>query len=70
MSTAKLKIVGLVPGYDMDQVVEVAVDPEGTPLDFHWRRRLKDGSVKKEVKPQVVKPAKVRTTHKLKNHKE
>lgn len=31
-----------LPGHSVGDVVEVAVDSEGTPLEQFWRRRLKD----------------------------
>lgn len=30
------------PHYYMGQIVKVASDEEGTPLDFFWQRRLND----------------------------
>lgn len=40
----QIKITNTVVGYDVGQVVSVNCDPEGTPLRFEWRRRLKDGA--------------------------
>lgn len=37
-----IKINKPFPGYNVDQLVMVQTDSEGTPLDFFWRRRLKD----------------------------
>ena len=56
----QIKVTNTVVGYEVDQVVAVPCDPEGTPLEFVWRRRLKDGAC------EIVKPAPVakkRRTH-------
>ena len=55
----KLKVVGTIPGYIEGQIVKVPADHEGTPLDFHWRRRLKDASVQKVV-PEAPKQSRSR----------
>ena len=43
----KLKILhqqGL-HGHPKGSIIEVRVDKDGTPLDKHWRRRLKDSPI-------------------------
>jgi len=32
-------------GYHVDQVIAIQTDKDGTPLDFFWRRRLKDAKI-------------------------
>ncbi len=36
----KIKINKPIIGHSIDQVVDVEVDEEGTPLNFFWRRQL------------------------------
>lgn len=42
MKKIRIKVNGTVPGFHPGQVVEVACDEHGTPLDFQWRRRLRN----------------------------
>ena len=41
----KIKIKKKMTHYDVDQVVNVASDPNGVPLDLFWRRRLRDAKI-------------------------
>lgn len=47
--------------HEIDSVIEVLADDEGTPLDFIWRRRLKDAEIDQccEVVNQEKKSVKV-----------
>lgn len=45
MNQIKIKINGTIVGYKVDQVINVAADKHGTPLDQFWRRRLKDAEI-------------------------
>lgn len=54
-----IKVNKLIPGFTVDQVVSVACDENGTPLDFHWRRKLKDARLDNCC--EVVKDVKIKT---------
>lgn len=52
----KIKVNGSIPGFTKEQIVEVETDEDGTPLEFLWRRRLKDAKVDnccEVIKPQA-----------------
>lgn len=46
MACGKIRVVvrGTLPGYHPGQVVELATDEAGTPLEHYWRRRLRDAA--------------------------
>lgn len=46
VNESKADVHGIRPG----QEIEIEVDKEGTPLDFHIRRRVRDGDCLKEKK--------------------
>jgi len=50
-----IKINKPFPGYQVDQIVTIQVDSDGTPLNVFWRRRLKDA--KMDNCCEIVKPA-------------
>jgi len=50
----RIKINKPLPGYEVGRIIEVASDNEGTPLDFYWRRRLKDAE--SDGCCEIVKP--------------
>jgi hypothetical protein len=41
----RILVKGGIPGYAAGSEIEVDADEEGTPLDLHWRRRLKDAEI-------------------------
>lgn len=41
MKTIKVKVHKPIIGHEIDQIVSVDCDDEGTPLNFFWRRQLK-----------------------------
>jgi hypothetical protein len=43
----KIQINGIIPGYSQGSVVTVQCDDEGTPLEFFWRRQLKNARLDK-----------------------
>ena len=51
----EIKINKEIPGYKIDQIVQVATDKENIPLDHFWRRRLKDAVIDNCC--EVLKPA-------------
>ena len=56
MTTIQIKINGSIPGHAPGKIVTVQCDEEGTPLDFHWRRRMRDSETDgccEVVKPQA-----------------
>ena len=53
---------GLVLHHPPGATVTIEADAEGTPLDYHWRRRLRDGDCEriettKASKRRASKPA-------------
>lgn len=42
---SKVDLHGLSPG----QRAKIEVDDKGTPIDYHWRRRLKDSAIDNSV---------------------
>lgn len=51
----EIKINMFMPHYEVGQVIRVATDDDGTPLDVFWRRRLKDAKI--DGCCEVVQPA-------------
>jgi hypothetical protein len=51
----KIKVNKPIGEHKIGSIVDVAADDEGTPLDLHWRRRLKDAEF--DSCCEVVKPA-------------
>ena len=45
MNTTRIKVNLVIPPHKPGDVVEVRCDADGLPLDFHWRRRLKDAAI-------------------------
>ena len=41
-NTIRIRVNGSIPYYAVGEIVKVPADMYGTPLDLHWRRRLKD----------------------------
>lgn len=50
-----IKINKPFPDYQVGQIVTIQVDGDGTPLDYFWRRRLKDAKI--DSCCEIVKPA-------------
>ncbi len=64
MKYAELKINGTVPGHTPGQVVKIEVDDNGTPLQKHWRDRLRDAVTDDCVtliQPKQTKPKRTAT---------
>ena len=55
----EIKVNKPLPGYIVGCIVKIASDKEGTPLDFYWRRRLKEAE--SESCCEIVKPASTKT---------
>ncbi len=58
--SVNIRVLKNLGSYPADTTVEVLVDHEGTPLDYFWRRRLRDAETDKCC--EIVKTAKPRTT--------
>lgn len=54
MKHINIKINGTIPGHYKDQIISIATDDKGTPLDEFWRRRLKDAE--RDNCCEIVKP--------------
>lgn len=55
MKTITVKTNGPILHHKTGAEVEIETDGRGTPLDFHWRRRLKAGDCVIVTKP-AAKP--------------
>ena len=54
----KIRVCRLVPGYKVGEELEIEADHEGTPFDFHHRRRLKDGTFERVKTARKTTPRK------------
>ncbi len=56
----KIEVKKQMANHAVGDIVEVSADDNGVPLDFHWRRRLKDAEIDEcceIVKSVTKKPA-------------
>ena len=56
MNRIKIKVNKMIPPYQVDQIVEVLCDKEGTPLDAFWRRKLRDAKFDQCCEVKVNRP--------------
>jgi hypothetical protein len=55
MKKIRVSILKNIPGHVKGQIVEVAVDGKGIPLDRAWRRRLADAKTDSCI--EIMKPS-------------
>ena len=66
LDTIRIRVLTLGCGHPIGHIQRVAVNPNGTVLDAHWRRLLRDArldgccEVVKDEKPKESKPRTVR----------